>query len=117
MGLEEDDDVAAADVAVVDEGRPVRWRRERDAIDQDVVADQQRLLHGGGGDLKVLKDEGHDEETEGEDKAYGGERLKRGLAVLHLGLGGGCGDGLFVGGGGWYVVQDSVSALGVGCKG
>ena len=87
VGLEEDDDVAAADVAVVDEGRPVGWRRERDAIDQDVVADQQRLLHGGGGDLEVLEDEGHDEEAEGEDGADGGERLEWGLVLLLLGLG------------------------------
>ena len=28
VGLEEDNDVAAADVAMVDEGSPVRWRRQ-----------------------------------------------------------------------------------------
>jgi hypothetical protein len=65
------------DVAVVDEGRPGGGRRERDAIDQDVVADEQRLLHGGGGDLEVLEDEGHDEEADGEHGADGGERLER----------------------------------------
>ena len=81
MGLEEDDDVAAADVAVVDEGRPVRGWREGDAVDQDVVADEEGLLHGGGGDLEVLEDEGHDEEADGEDGADGGEGFERGLVL------------------------------------
>ncbi len=85
LGLEEDDDVAALDVAVVDEGRPVGGRGEGDAVDQDVVADEQRLLHGGGGDLEVLEDEGHDEEADGEDGADGGEGFQRGFGLLLLG--------------------------------
>ena len=37
------------------------------------------LLHGGGGDLEVLEDEGQDEEADGEDGADGGEGLERGF--------------------------------------
>ena len=86
VGLEEDDDVAAANIAIVDEGRPERWRRERDAVHQDVVADEQRLLHGRGGNLEVLEDEGHDEEADGEHGADGGERLDEvGLVRAALG--------------------------------
>ena len=43
----------------MDEGRPAGGRGEGDAVDEDVVADEQRLLHGAGGDLEVLEDEGH----------------------------------------------------------
>src|SRR6266566_1608745 len=66
-GFEEDDDVAAAYVAVEGEGSPLcRWC-EGDAVYQDVVADEQRLDHGGGGNFEVLEDERHDEETDGEN--------------------------------------------------
>ena len=103
------------DVAVVDEGSPVGGRGEGDAIDQDVVADEEGLLHGGGGDLEVLEDEGHDEEADGEDGADGGEGLECGLAVFVLGGGGGGWCGLFFGGGGG-VGQDG-SPRGVVCRG
>ena len=83
-GLEEDDDVAAADVAIEDEGRPFGGRGEGDAIYQDVVADEQGFDHAGGGDLEVLEDEGHHEETDGEDGADGGEGLEWGFGLLLL---------------------------------
>ncbi len=72
-GLEEDDDVAAAHIAVMNERRPVRGRRERDAIDHDVIADEQRLLHRGRRDGEILEDEGEGEEPEHEDAADGSE--------------------------------------------
>ena len=84
-GFEEDDDVAAADVAIEGEGRPFCRRGEGDAVDEDVVADEERLDHRGGGDLEVLEDEGHDEETDGEDGADGGEGLEWGLGSVLLG--------------------------------
>ena len=74
-GFEEDDDVAAADVAIVGEGRPLCGWGEGDAVYQDMVADEERLDHGGGGDFEVLEDERHDEETDGENGADGGEGL------------------------------------------
>ena len=83
-GFEEDDDVAATDVAIEDEGRPFCGRREGDAIHQDVVADEQRLDHRRGGDFEVLEDEGHDEETDGEDGADGGEGFEWGLGLVLL---------------------------------
>jgi hypothetical protein len=86
-GFEEDDDVAAVDVAIEDEGRPFCGRGESDAIDQNVVADEEGLDHRGGGNLEVLEDEGHDEETDGEDGADGGEGFERGLGLILL-LGG-----------------------------
>jgi hypothetical protein len=85
VGLEEDDDVAAFDLAVEDEGRPFCWGGEGDAVDENVIADEQGLLHGGGGNLEVLEDEGHDEETDGEDGADRGERFERGLGAVLLG--------------------------------
>lgn len=74
-GLEEDDDVAALDVAIEGEGCPLSGRGEGDAVDEDVVADEEGVDHRGRGDLEVLEDEGHDEETDGEDGADGGEGL------------------------------------------
>jgi len=91
-GLEEDDDVAAADIAIEGEGCPLCRRGKGDAVYQDVVADEQRLHHGGGGDLEVLEDEGHHEETDGEDGADGSEGFERGLGLLLLSdVGGGFG--------------------------
>ena len=64
IGLEEDDDVATVDVTVVDERSPLGGRSEGGAIDEDVVADEQGLLHGAGGDLEVLEDEGLGEDDQ-----------------------------------------------------
>ncbi len=92
-GLEEDDDVAALDVAIEGERRPFGGWGEGDAVDQDVVTDEESLHHRGRGDLEVLEDEGHDEETDGEDGADGGEGLKRSFGLLLLGDVGGGGFG------------------------
>ncbi len=45
VGLVEDDDVAALNGAVVHNGRPLGGWRQRDAVDNQVVADEQRVLH------------------------------------------------------------------------
>ena len=84
VGFQEDDDVAAADFTVVDEWRPFCGWSEGDAVDEDVVADEEGLDHRGGGDLEVLEDEGHDEEAYGEDGADGGEGFERGFVLLLL---------------------------------
>jgi hypothetical protein len=70
--LEEDDNVAAAGLAIVDEGKPTRGRCKRDTVDEDVVADEQGLLHGAGGNFEVLEDEGHNEEADRKHGADGG---------------------------------------------
>src|ERR1044071_2417861 len=56
----EDDDVAAADVALREEGE-VRARPEDELIDEEAVADVYRVLHRGRGDFGRLRDEGHEE--------------------------------------------------------
>ena len=109
VGLEEDDDVAAMDWAVEDEGSPFGGRGQGDAVYEDVVADEEGLLHGGGGDLEVLEDEGHDEEADREDGADGGERFECGLFFLVLVRG----DGLLFGEGGGGIGQRGLRALGV----
>ena len=65
--LEEDDDVAAMDGAIAHEGCPVRGRRQVHAIDEDVIANEQSVLHGAGRDDEVLKNEGQDEEADNDD--------------------------------------------------
>jgi hypothetical protein len=100
--LVKDDDVTVLDGAVVDEGCPFGGRREGGAVDNDVVADEEGLLHGGGGDFEVLEDEPHDEEADDEDGADGGEGLERGLGGL--GCKGLAGLGVFNGDGGLELV-------------
>jgi len=45
IGLVKDDDVASADVAVVNKGCPIGGRGEGAPVDKDMVADQKRLGH------------------------------------------------------------------------
>jgi hypothetical protein len=92
-GLEKNDDIAALDIAIEGEGRPLGGRGEGDAVDEDVVADEESLDHRGRGDLEVLEDEGHDEETDGEDGADGGERLEWSFGLFLLNDVGGGGFG------------------------
>jgi hypothetical protein len=80
-GLQEDDDVAAMHGAITHKGRPVRRRRQIHAVDQDMVADEQSLLHRAGGDDEVLKDEGEDEEAYHDDGAVRCQGLERGLVM------------------------------------
>ena len=74
--LEEHDDVAALDVAVVNQRHPVGRRSEGDAVDQDVIADEQGLLHGRRRNLEVLEDECQDEKADDQYAADGGESLE-----------------------------------------
>ena len=56
-GLKKYDDVTATGFPVIDEGSPGSARGEGNPVDEHVVAHQQRLLHRGRRNLKVLKDE------------------------------------------------------------
>ena len=60
-GFEEDDDVAAVGFAVMDERHPGGCGCEGDAVDEEMVADEEGFLHGAGGDDEVLAEEGEDE--------------------------------------------------------
>ena len=83
--LEEDNDVSAADVTIESEWRPLCGRGERDAVYEDVVADEQRLDHGCGRNLEVLENKGHDEQTDRKDGANGGEGLEWSFGAILLG--------------------------------
>ena len=83
--LEEHNDVAAADVTIESEWRPLCGRGERDAVYEDVVADEQRLDHGCGRNLEVLENKGHDEQTDRKDGANGGEGLEWSFGAILLG--------------------------------
>ena len=91
-GIAEDDDVAALD-------RPVRQqvlgdrsgRRIGELVDQQVVADEQRVLHGPGGDDEGLHQRGGaEQEQEDGDRPLGDksplrvlpERRRRGGVLL-----------------------------------
>ena len=83
-GLEEDDDVAAVHLAIEGEGCPLGGRSKRDTVDEDVIADKERLDHGGRGDLEVLEYEGHDEEAYSKDAGDGGQGLEWCLVVFFV---------------------------------
>jgi hypothetical protein len=75
-GFEEDDDISALDVAVVNEGKPVRGRRQSGAVYDEMIAYEQGLFHRTRGDGKVLEEEGLREEQNHDDSADGGEGLE-----------------------------------------
>src|SRR5581483_874255 len=69
---QENHDVASPDVAIGQQGaHPLCGRRKLFTIYKHVVADQQRVLHRTGWNLKGLNDKGDDKETGHEDS---GER-------------------------------------------
>ena len=82
-GLDEDDDVAAPRLAVVNQRHPLGGRSERDAVDDKVIADQQRLLHRSGGNDEVLREKGEDEQANHQHRTDAGSGLKR--RFFHLG--------------------------------
>ena len=60
-GFEEDHDVVSLWLAVVDQRHPVGGRRQSDAIDHQVIANQQSVLHGTRRDDEVLAQKREDE--------------------------------------------------------
>jgi len=60
--LDEDHDIVAPGLAVVNQRHPFGRGREGDAVDQQVVAHQQSLLHGAGGNDVVLRQKREDEQ-------------------------------------------------------
>jgi len=92
--LEEDYDVAAPGLTVANEREPVMAGREGEAIDEEVIADEEGVLHGAGGDDEVLADEIEDEETDYEDPRVAGNGFEEGFS----GFVPGCGDDVCGGG-------------------
>ena len=64
----EDDDIAAPNGLVGQHLAPAAAAGEVDLVDQQVVADEQRIFHGLGGDLEGLGQEGDDED--GDDQGH-----------------------------------------------
>lgn len=81
-GAEEDDGLVVLELAIGKKGRDWRRRRKGDALDKDMVANQQRARHGRGWDGEVLEEEGHDEEGDGESRADRGELVQRGTVAI-----------------------------------
>jgi len=62
--LDEDHNIAAFRLTVMDEGHPVRRRRQCDPIHHQVVAHQERILHRTGGNDKVLPEKSQDKQPD-----------------------------------------------------
>ena len=67
------------DVTIVLKEGPLRGRGEGHAVDEDVVADKEGVLHGARRDDVVLKDKGHQEQADRENGTNGGDGLERSL--------------------------------------
>jgi len=65
---------------------PVGGRSEQDPVYEDMVADQQCVLHGTGGDFKGLQDEGDDEQSGHQHRGQRGQELHGSLARLFFRL-------------------------------
>src|ERR1035437_228410 len=86
--LVEDHDVAAPGLAVVNQRHPFGGRGKGDAVHHQVIAHQQRLLHGAGGNDEVLAEEGEDKKANNQNGADAGHRLVgRLFHALFKGLG------------------------------
>ena len=77
---QEHHDVAKVDVAVGKQrANPVALGSKLNAIDEDMVTDQQRVLHGTGGDFERLYHECDDEQACDQDGTERGQKLDGGL--------------------------------------
>ncbi len=96
-GIAEDDDVAAVDVAIGEqEARGGAGRRVGELIDQQVVADEEGVFHGAGGDDESLDQAGGAEQQQDDgDGPFGDEAAllitnargrRRGLVFGHYGV-------------------------------
>ena len=75
-GAVEDDYVAALRVAMMNQRHPGRRRTKCDAIDEQVVTHQKRVLHGPGRNNEILTEKCEDEEPDHENRTDAGERLQ-----------------------------------------
>lgn len=72
----EDKDIAVTRLAIRNEfADPFRRRRQQNSADEDVVADQQGVLHRTGRDGESLQSEGNNEETRHQDDGDGSNKF------------------------------------------
>ena len=94
----EDDDVAAADVAIGEEkAGGGAGRRVGELIDQEVIADEEGIFHGAGGDDESLDEAGSAEQQQDDGNGPFGDEAallitntrgrRRGLVFGHYGVG------------------------------
>src|SRR5215468_7513360 len=76
-GRKENDDVSPLDVAIRQDRHPGCFWSELFAIDEDVVADEECVLHGTRRDLECLEDECDDEKARDQHCCQGSEKLNR----------------------------------------
>jgi hypothetical protein len=88
---DEDDDVATMNAAVGNEREPCGLWRGGNAVNEEVVPDEQRVFHGTGWNLKGLQAESDDKKANHEDGGHGGDELHGGFLLFGRFLAGGCG--------------------------
>ena len=74
-GLEKNDDVAAPGLAIAHQRHPFRGRRKRDAIHDQVIADEQGLFHRARGNDEVLRQKSEDIKAHHQHGADAGDGL------------------------------------------
>ena len=69
----ENNDVAALRVAVMDQRHPGCSGAERDVVDEQMVADEERVFHRTAGDHEILTEERQTRKSNNQDRAEAGE--------------------------------------------
>src|SRR5580658_3808471 len=73
--LQENNNIVSLWLAVVGQRHPLVGRRESDAIDEEMVTDEERLLHRSRGNDEVLCEKGENEKSHDEHCAQTGDTL------------------------------------------
>ncbi len=83
--MQKHNDVAAPHLTVRKQwSRPRSLRRELNPVYKHVIPDQQRVLHGTGGDLEGLHHKRDDEQSRYQHRRQRGQKLHRSLAWFFL---------------------------------
>src|ERR1700722_15184151 len=74
--LVEDDNVTAPGLTVMNKGHPLCGRSQIDAVNNQMIANEQRIFHRSGWDDEVLRDEGEDEQPNHQHRTNARQRFK-----------------------------------------